>query len=76
MEKLNLKGMIESVIEDISNDASISAFIFKVQLIGYNGSICTTLKRSSYLVPKKGVASMSFFLHTLPGVSFDLLFVG
>jgi len=33
MEKLNLKGMIESVIEDISNDSSISTFIFKVQLI-------------------------------------------
>lgn len=36
MEKLNLKGMIESVIEDISNDSSISSFIFKVQIIGRN----------------------------------------
>jgi|LSQX01.3.fsa_nt_gb hypothetical protein len=33
MEKLNLKGMIESVIEDISNDSSISTFIYKVQMI-------------------------------------------
>ena len=35
MEKLNLKGMIESVIEDISNDSSISTFIYKVQMIRY-----------------------------------------
>lgn len=34
MEKISLKGMIESVIEDIANKASIDTFIFKVQLIG------------------------------------------
>ncbi|MDD3939899.1 MAG: IS66 family insertion sequence element accessory protein TnpB, partial [Patescibacteria group bacterium] len=28
--------------------------------LGYNGLICATLKRSSYLVPKKGVACHSF----------------
>lgn len=33
MKKIDLKGMIESVIEDISSNSSISTFIYKVQLI-------------------------------------------